>query len=355
MKKILFFGADNSGCAFYRCYMPAVELNRTGLAEAWFSFNSDWKGIKPLSYEPYFSEELKRKAQQLDSIHASNGKIAVEMNDIDVVVYERPYGETALSHLRLMKLFGKKTFIEHDDWMFGKKGHPCNKTAKIWKDSGVLSISTTMCNEADGIIVTSERLREKMLYLNPNICVVPNYIDSDLWQNRDSKSYDKDISYVASPAHTRDIKDISMTLWRLSKKYKTIFFGCEPVGIPDIEYNKGINIGEYPRAIAGLSKVGIAPLIRDEFSECKSPIKWFEYSMSGIAVVAQNYPPYSDFIEHGIDGMLADSPEEWRSAIEELLSDDNKREEMVRNAQDRILSEFTIQKNINKWADVLVN
>src|SRR3989304_5555305 len=50
MRKIVFLMADNWACGLYRCYMPALWMNKTNMAEAYCSFHGAKIGRIPLDY-----------------------------------------------------------------------------------------------------------------------------------------------------------------------------------------------------------------------------------------------------------------------------------------------------------------
>jgi hypothetical protein len=58
----------------------------------------------------------------------------------------------------------------------------------------------------------------------------------------------------------------------------------------------------YPNFINSLKlfdnfDIGLIPLINNKFNRCKSPIKFFDLTQLGLAVIASNSPPYT-FIEN---------------------------------------------------------
>ena len=64
--------------------------------------------------------------------------------------------------------------------------------------------------------------------------------------------------------------------------------------------------------------IGIMPLPKDEWSRGKCALKALQYMACGVPCVATPYGAALDVIERGATGLFADSPEEWRAAIERL-------------------------------------
>ena len=342
--KIVFLMADNWACGLYRCYMPALWLNKLGLADAYCTFHGAHKGIKPLDYRPFYKFSLQNTAGLLGNrYYVSEQDMEEEFVGVDAVVYQRQEKAIAIDHLRLMKKLGKKVYCEFDDRL---SGHPVGKTREHWESPWQIKIYKTMCEEADGVIVTNEALGNEFRQLNPNIIILPNSIDCTQYTDKRSEL---SLGYAGSPGHKRDFKYLGSTLNKLAKKYAVKFMGYAPEDI-NAKYVGSAKIGEYPEKLSGAFSVGVAPLIRDTFSACKSEIKWLEYSLSGIATIAEDFGPYKH-IRHGEDGYLANR--DWESIIEYLMDSESERERIVRNAQERILKEYSIENTVHNWTKLI--
>jgi len=70
----------------------------------------------------------------------------------------------------------------------------------------------------------------------------------------------------------------------------------------------------------GAARVNLAPLAEvNEFTNCKSPLKFFEAAIVGVPTVATPTEPMREAIEHGVNGMLAANSEQWYRAIKACL------------------------------------
>ncbi|HXF94300.1 MAG TPA: glycosyltransferase [Nitrospiraceae bacterium] len=78
--------------------------------------------------------------------------------------------------------------------------------------------------------------------------------------------------------------------------------------------------------------VGLAPLLPTEFNTCKSAIKYLEYTLCGIPIVASDTIPYR-VIDSELNGLLARSPDEWVAHISRLLDDRTFAAELVARAR----------------------
>lgn len=72
--------------------------------------------------------------------------------------------------------------------------------------------------------------------------------------------------------------------------------------------------------------VNIAPLNNGIMSDCKSEIKWLEAAVLQIPSIVSSTRTYQEVLEHGIDGLLANSPDDWyRSLLDLVLSHELRR------------------------------
>lgn len=78
---------------------------------------------------------------------------------------------------------------------------------------------------------------------------------------------------------------------------------------------------EVPGTLRDLD-VNLAPLEPGSvFNESKSAIKWLEAALTATPTVASPTEPFREAIEHGVNGLLAQSQDEWRDAICALVDD----------------------------------
>ena len=88
--------------------------------------------------------------------------------------------------------------------------------------------------------------------------------------------------------------------------------------------------------------VGLAPLIDDSFNRCRSPIKFLEYTACHIPTVASDVSVYRSAIEAGCGLLVRD--QDWRPAIESLLSDGKLRQSCIDRAQDACERRFGLEE-----------
>ncbi|UBU47512.1 glycosyltransferase [Cobetia amphilecti] len=69
-------------------------------------------------------------------------------------------------------------------------------------------------------------------------------------------------------------------------------------------------------------QIGLAPLLETPFNRGKSWIKFLDITAMGGVGIYSRRAPYTDIVEHGVDGLLVgDDPADWQAALEQLLAD----------------------------------
>jgi processive 1,2-diacylglycerol beta-glucosyltransferase len=232
--------------------------------------------------------------------------------------------------------------------------------------------------EADGIIVTTELLKERLTRLNENIFVVPNVLDERLWGTKSTVEKPanvgnkrKVLGYMGTHTHDSDLGMILQALRETLRKHagrvELQLIGCVADravleafgGLPVRVLDVGDNV-EYPAFVRWMVKnvewdLAIAPLNDDDFTRCKSDIKFLDYSAIGIAGIYSRVAPYENTVSHLQTGYLADNrTQDWVEAFQCMLSDDSLRRGIARQAQDYVFSTRTLEHCAKNWRDAIL-
>lgn len=349
--KLLFYPRDNKGSGFYRMLLPASKLKDMGLTEV--RIVQDWN-----------DEDVKWA---------------------DVVIFQRLVENEWIEIIERIKAEEKHVVYEIDDLLYGIP--PSNEGA--WTYWNPITYHTGrafhIMKVCDAITVTTDRLAVEYAMINPKVHILPNYLDKDLWDNpkdwtlMDWNIYQKRknddiirIGWAGAASHRIDLEMISKIITKLCEKHKNVHFvsmGFTPKGVFDmitpadhkcshcgsggqLEVVGGVDLLKYPGVLKSLAlDIGIAPIVENSFNECKSDLKYKEYSALGIPTVASNIKPYSISLKHGSTGYLASSGQEWFNYLEMLILNRGLREEMGKKAY-QFYRENTIDKHIHEWLDV---
>lgn len=89
--------------------------------------------------------------------------------------------------------------------------------------------------------------------------------------------------------------------------------------------------------------VGVMPLPDTPWTRGKCGYKLIQYMACGVPVVASPVGVNSDIVEHGVNGFLARTDEEWRKAVETLLNDPVLRRQMGAAGRKKIEKQYSLQ------------
>ncbi len=154
--------------------------------------------------------------------------------------------------------------------------------------------------------------------------------------------------------HEADLRAIVPALKRYLARYCHVeleLFGTVPVPAELLEFGDRVkqapkvdNYENFLRALASYGwDIGICPLIDIEFNLLKANTKWVEYTAVGAAVVASRGTVYDACCADGC-GILADSEEEWFSALSRLTEEADTRYALVAAAQAKLRRDYSVKQ-----------
>lgn len=237
-----------------------------------------------------------------------------------------------------------------------------------------LMVVRYFAREADGIIVSTDYLKERFQHLNQKIFVVPNALDERLLEDRIKRNTDgskyRVIGYMGTHTHDSDLMMILQALRTILRKnidnLELQLIGCirdsslveSFNGLPIKRLDVGDN-DEYPNFMRWMSKtvdwdLAIAPLEHNAFTRCKSDIKFLDYSALGLPGIYSHVPSYQHTVSHLETGYLANNNvEDWIEAFDYLLSDDTLRKKIAMQAQEYVLSTRTLKHRAQNWQEAI--
>ena len=99
--------------------------------------------------------------------------------------------------------------------------------------------------------------------------------------------------------------------------------------------------------------IGISHLPDDDWSRGKCGLKVLQYMAAGLPVVANPVGVQVEMVQHGVNGFLAETPEQWCAAIETLKRDSGLCRHMGQAGRQRVEAEFSVARGAARWLEVL--
>jgi glycosyltransferase involved in cell wall biosynthesis len=247
---------------------------------------------------------------------------------------------------------GAKIILDLDDDPINTNyDHPDFKALEDRKDMRIRMIKI-----ADHITVSTPKIKEIVSQYNPNITVIPNAIDPEIWKVKRKKKDDKiRIVWISSGSHFADLPILKTVMEDILDSYKNVEFHFAGMVWGDanndrfFHHNGTLGYKDFPQFFADLNPdICIAPLKDNQFNNCKSNIKWMEAAMLGVPTVASDVLPYRD-IKHGKTGYLATSPKQFTKYLKWLIEDKDLREKIGKAAKQDVLDNWTIDKFLPQY------
>ncbi len=154
--------------------------------------------------------------------------------------------------------------------------------------------------------------------------------------------------------HAHDLNTIVPVLVNILRRYPKItfeLFGSIPKPVELDEFENRVSVippvrgyAEFMKKFASLDwDLGLCPLANLPFNIVKANTKWVEYTSVGLAVIATKGVAYDDCCADNC-GILVNTPKEWEQAVEKLIQDDEYRYQMIKNAQNRLRTEYSVSQ-----------
>jgi glycosyltransferase involved in cell wall biosynthesis len=101
--------------------------------------------------------------------------------------------------------------------------------------------------------------------------------------------------------------------------------------------------------------VGIMPLLDDPWARGKCGYKLIQYMACGLPVVASPVGVNREIVDHGLNGYLASTEAEWLSALGQLRSQPQLREEFGRLGRKRVETAYSLESTAPRLVELLTS
>jgi glycosyltransferase involved in cell wall biosynthesis len=310
------------------------------------------------------------EASQMRPIRASHwnhGELCVDVERVDeaaLVLIQRdfPRHPACIEIVARAQQQGKPVLYELDDLLTDlPTDHP---DAPYYREARAAILCTL--TEADAVIGGTEDLCAYLRQWNANVYCLPTYLNDRLWPSMGRRQFANDrplrVGYMGGDSHTPDLASISAALeavWeRMGPRVEFVFWGIEPPrnlrGRERVSHIRP-DLLSYAEFAAYFAKqnadIFIAPLSDNSFNRCKSSLKFLEYSWLGIPGIYSRVVTYERIVENGVNGLLADSSEEWEAALVRLIGDAALRAELGAAAHATVEANWRLTRHAHEWRE----
>ena len=286
-------------------------------------------------------------------------------NKANVLVAQMCHTEGALIEMVRLKVEKNIPLVTEidDDIMHTPTYNPANAVYRQGSGAPFRKLAIDQFRMSDAMIVSTPYLAEVYSEFCPNIYVIENSLEFRIWDNLRHKR-NKDlirIGWAGGASHDEDLRIIEPVVRKTLEKHPTTVFTFVH-GIP--QFFRGIDrveavseftrIDRYPQFLASRGfDIGIAPLVDNAFNRGKSNLRWLEYSGLKVPTVASKVGHFASTITQEHDGLLCETERDWLDSLSFLISDENARRKMGKNANQTARKAFNVDVNIQLYKAAL--
>jgi glycosyltransferase involved in cell wall biosynthesis/2-polyprenyl-3-methyl-5-hydroxy-6-metoxy-1,4-benzoquinol methylase len=276
----------------------------------------------------------------------------------DILVIQRHIDVTVMRIISVAQRLGKKIVFEIDDLLIHLPEFLSHHQAGLVGYEANLS---AISKQVNCLTVTTNRLMQQLEYLSKPIIIIPNCVSAGQLPPVEQHNWKSGIATIIVGSSDKVLVDFILPAISRLVLRKDITVNLVVIGPPGENFDDAgircqriphLTYDEFKKFIRTIDNpISVIPLDDSLFSSCKSPVKYFDYSLAGIPVICSNVPPYADVVQHGVNGLLVadNATDSWVNAIEELVQSTQKRKALVSQALALVKAEYSIESAAAHW------
>jgi glycosyltransferase involved in cell wall biosynthesis len=296
-------------------------------------------GQTPISKAAFYSLFLACRLQAVLRAH----------KQADVVVIQRdlfPFGPPFLE--RLLARRNAHLVYDTDDATYLRPAFtpntPFQRLRRFDKVAEVIG-------RARWVSVASEPIAAWARRHNSNVSVVPMAVDLAEYDRARRAPRPADpvvLGWAGTAAGLRYLEALAPVLRQVAERHpivvRVISGGFARVCLPDVPVDaRPWRADSALNDLAGFD-IGLVPLDDTPFEQAKFPFKLLQYLALGVPAVSARVGLARDVIEHGRNGLLANSPPEWLDALNSLMADVALRKRLASAGRETVSASYTIER-----------
>lgn len=326
-------------------YIPYLEKHGTRITVSSL-FTDD--------YLRYYYEKGKKSLSEV--VKSYLGRVAqfVKSGEYDLLWIEKElfpffpaWGES------LLGLFGKPYVVDYDDAVFHNYDIHPNRVIRLFLRGKIDAVMRNASLVVVGNDYIAERARNggaKRVEYQPSV------IDLDRYQGvAPQPSGVFTIGWIGSPSASYYLKIVESALIKVCEggNARMLLVGAGGVDITGVPLDM-LSWAENTE-VADIQKfdVGIMPLPDTPWERGKCGFKLIQYMACGIPVIASPVGVNTKIVEHGVNGFLANTTEEWVHALNTLRDNPELRLKMGRAGRAKVEAEYCLQVTAPRMLELL--
>jgi glycosyltransferase involved in cell wall biosynthesis len=210
---------------------------------------------------------------------------------------------------------------------------------------------------ASTVLAGNEYLAAYARQHNRRVEVLPTVVDLARFdrERRPRPSTEFTIGWIGSPSTAVYVQETQPAFERFfaRSRGRLVLVGSGPVAMPAVplevhRWSESTEVDEL-----GEFDLGIMPLPDTPWTRGKSGFKLIQYMAAGLPVVASPVGVNSTLVDHGVNGFLATTADEWVAAFTALASDRAARATMGQAGRQRVAQQYSLRATAPRLVRVL--
>lgn len=283
-------------------------------------------------------------------------KDTLSIDKYDVVFVQREAFIMGFTFLEKKAAKSKAKFIfDFDDSIWLQNVSDANKNLVFLKD---FKKTEKLIAQADLVVAGNEYLSDYAKQFNPNVTIVPTTIDTEEYKpDYSQKNSDTVcIGWSGSVTTIQHFEHALSTYQKIKDKYgdkvkfKVIGDGNyrnESLDIQGIAWSKD---GEVPEL--NEMDIGLMPLPNDEWAKGKCGLKGLQYMALEIPTIMSPVGVNTEIIQHGENGFLAESEDEWFEVLCQLIDDADLRKTVGKAGRKTVAEKYSVEAWKDRYLEI---
>jgi glycosyltransferase involved in cell wall biosynthesis len=253
---------------------------------------------------------------------------------------------------RVIARSGVPLLFDFDDAVFEPYKSPTNGYLSLLKCPGKTAVT---CRRSRHVLAGNEYLAAYARQFNTSVTIVPTTIDTERYCSTPYRSGDPIvIGWSGSHSTVMHLRTIERALKRLAgrRPFRLRVIGAsyalEGIRVESLPWRADSEIDDL-RAI----DIGLMPLPDDRWSRGKCGLKALQYMAIGIPTVCSPVGVNTTIVQHGENGLLAATDDQWVESLERLIDDASMRERLGRAGRLTVERRFSAAVQVPVVRDVL--
>ncbi len=250
----------------------------------------------------------------------------------------------------IAKIFRKKIIFDFDDAIWVPVASQYNRIAKFTKWPSKVA---TICKLSYKVSVGNSFLADFAKKYCKDVQIVPTVVDTEVVHNK-MQNQDIENPIVGWTGTITTLQYLQLAVPALLKLQQKIDFSVVVIANFDpqlplkkyrfIKWKKETEVTDL------LSMhIGLMPLADTDIEKGKCGFKAIQYLSLGIPAVVSPVGANVEVVDDGKNGFVADTEDEWMSAIEKLIKDSELRKKMGAAGRKKIVEKYSVQSSYKQF------